>query len=59
MAKLENESLREALKNLYEFGFTDFSVNHALMLKHQSVDTVANTLMSGALSESLIHDIYM
>ena len=44
--------LKEALKALYEFGFTSFVVNKALMQKHNDVNTVAETLMTGALSES-------
>lgn len=45
--------MKASLIDLYEFGFTNFAVNKQLMLKHcGDVNTVANVLMSGALSES-------
>lgn len=52
-----DESLKEALKNLYEFGFTNFNMNKMLMEKHRNVNTVAEQLMTGALSESQFANI--
>lgn len=49
---LSDEALKQALKNLYEFGFTNFVLNKVLMEKHRNVNTVAEQLMTGALSES-------
>ena len=43
---------KQSLTALYDFGFTCFAVNKALMQKHNDVNKVAETLMSGALSES-------
>lgn len=48
----DSEQLKSDLKALYDFGFTNFAVNKMLMLKHNDINTVANTLMTGALSES-------
>lgn len=45
-------TIKASLTDLYEFGFTNFSVNKVLILKHKDVNVVANVLMSGALSES-------
>jgi len=45
-------TLKQALTNLYESGFTDFQVNKALMLKLKDINAVANQLLTGALSES-------
>ena len=56
--KVQDENMKMALKSLYDFGFTNFGVNNMLMLKHQDVNTVANTLMSGALSESQFGAMY-
>lgn len=50
--KLEDENMKQALKSLYEFGFTSFLANHMLMQKHKDVNVVAEQLMTGALSES-------
>jgi len=58
LAKESDEQLKEALTSLYEFGFCDFKVNKALMLKYKNVNTVAETLCNGALNESLMKDIY-
>lgn len=49
---MQDPVLQEALKNLYESGFTDFKVNKALMLKLKDINAVANQLLTGALSES-------
>lgn len=38
---LSDEALKQALKNLYEFGFTNFVLNKVLMEKHRNVNTVA------------------
>ena len=51
-ALADQDSMKQALKDLYEFGFTNFQINHMLMKKHNDVNVVANQLMSGALSES-------
>ena len=56
--KVQDENMKMALKSLYDFGFANFGVNNMLMLKHQDVNTVANTLMSGALSESQFGAMY-
>jgi hypothetical protein len=56
--KVEDENMKTALKSLYDFGFTNFGVNNMLMQKHQDVNTVANQLMSGALSESQFGAMY-
>jgi len=58
LAKESDEVLREALTSLYEFGFCDFKVNKALMLKYKNVNTVAETLCNGVLNESAVKDIY-
>lgn len=58
LAKETDEKLKEALTSLYEFGFCDFKVNKALMLKHKNVNTVAETLCNGVLGESELKDIY-
>jgi len=50
-------TLQEALKNLYESGFTDFRVNKALMLKLKDINAVANQLLTGALNESQFNAI--
>ena len=50
--KLQDENMKQALKSLYEFGFTSFLANHMLMQKHKDVNVVAEQLMTGALSES-------
>merc|ERR1712029_770429 len=50
--KLQDENLKQALKSLYEFGFTNFRANQMLMQKHKDVNVVAEQLMTGALSES-------
>ena len=47
-----DSTLREALTNLYETGFTNFEINKMLMLKHKDINVVANTLISGELSQS-------
>jgi hypothetical protein len=52
VAAEENEVLRTALTSLYDFGFINFNANKVLMLKHKDVNTVANQLLTGALSES-------
>lgn len=44
--------LKQSLTALYDFGFTCFAVNKALMQKHNDVNRVAEQLMTGALSES-------
>ncbi len=53
-----DEALKIALSSLYDFGFTNFSVNKSLMMKHSDVNIVAETLMTGALSESQFGAIY-
>jgi len=45
-------AVKEALTNLYESGFTDFKMNKVLFLKYKDVNTVANQLLTGALTES-------
>jgi hypothetical protein len=52
VAAEEDEVLRGALTSLYDFGFINFNANKVLMLKHKDVNTVANQLLTGALSES-------
>lgn len=47
-----DKTLADALKSLYEFGFTDFKVNKMLMQKFRDVNIVAEQLLTGALSES-------
>jgi len=58
VAKETDEQLKEALTSLYEFGFCDFKVNKHLMLKYKNVNTVAETLCNGAMSESAVREIY-
>jgi len=58
VAKESDESLKEALTSLYDFGFCDFKVNKNLMLKYKNVNTVAETLCNGVLKESDIMGIY-
>lgn len=58
VAKESDEQLKEALTSLYEFGFCDFKVNKHLMLKFKNVNTVAETLCNGAMSESNVREIY-
>jgi len=58
VAKEADEQLKEALTSLYEFGFCDFKVNKALMIKYKNVNTVAETLCNGVLNESAVRDIY-
>ncbi len=53
-----DKALKIALSSLYDFGFTNFSVNKSLMQKHSDVNIVAETLMTGALSESQFGAIY-
>ncbi len=48
----KDKTLAEALKSLYEFGFTNFKVNKMLMQKFRDVNVVAEQLLTGALSES-------
>jgi len=43
---------------LYEFGFTDFRVNEHLLVKINDVNTVAELLMNGQVSEKMIESIY-
>lgn len=43
---LTDESLKEALSNLYEFGFTNFELNKELMVKHRNINIVAEQLSS-------------
>jgi len=50
--------MKAALTSLYDFGFTNFGVNKTLMQKHNNVNVVAETLMTGALSESQFGAIY-
>merc|ERR1739842_102658 len=52
VAAEETEALRAALTSLYDFGFINFHANKMLMLKYKDVNTVANQLLTGALSES-------
>jgi hypothetical protein len=52
VAAEEDEVLRGALTSLYDFGFINFNANKVLMLKHKDVNSVANQLLTGALSES-------
>lgn len=56
--KEKNEQLRRDLKNLYDFGFVDFEVNKALLVKHQNVEQVAGVLLEGRLSESVVNQVY-
>jgi len=58
VAKENDAALRDALTNLYEFGFTEFKVNKTLMLKHKNVNTVAEMLCNGVMSESAVNEIY-
>jgi len=58
VAKEKDSTLQESLKNLYDFGFTDFKVNKSLMLKYKNVNTVAETLCNGVLNESAVNEIY-
>ena len=58
LAKETDAALKEALTSLYEFGFCDFKVNKALMIKFKNVNTVAETLCNGVLNESALKDIY-
>ena len=53
-----DQTLKDALKSLYDFGFTQFSVNKSLMLKLKDVNIVAEQLMTGALSESQFGAMY-
>ena len=52
------QTMKDALKALYDFGFTQFSVNKSLMLKLKDVNIVAEQLMTGALSESQFGAMY-
>jgi len=47
-----DSKLKEALTNLFETGFTNFEINKMLMIKHRDINVVANTLISGELSQS-------
>ena len=61
MEKVEMEksqSLKEALTNLYNFGFLEFEINKALMLRHKDVNVVAEQLCSGALTDKQLNDIF-
>lgn len=44
--------------SLYEFGFTDFLVNQHLLEKYNELNTVANLLMNGQVSDEEVHQIY-
>jgi len=50
--KLQDESMKAALRALYDFGFTNYHANFMLMQKYKDVNVVAEQLMTGALSES-------
>ena len=58
VAKENDAALRDALTNLYEFGFTEYKVNKTLMLKHKNVNTVAEMLCNGVMSWSTVNEIY-
>jgi len=51
-------AVNEALTNLYESGFTDFKMNKVLFLKYKDVNTVANQLLTGALTESQFAQVF-
>jgi len=51
-------AVKEALTNLYESGFTDFKMNKVLFLKYKDVNTVANQLLTGALTESQFAQVF-
>ena len=46
-ASKENESMKLALMNLFDFGFTDFRINKALMEKFKDANVVAEKLCMG------------
>ena len=52
------EQLRKDLNILYDFGFVDFEVNKALLMKHKNVEQVAGILLEGRLSESVFNQVY-
>lgn len=52
------EQLRKDLTTLYDFGFVDFEVNKALLMKHKNVEVVAGILLEGRLSESVVNQVY-
>jgi len=57
--QVKDSHTRAALTSLYDFGFINFNMNNMLLQKHcGDVNTVANTLMSGALSESEFGAMY-
>lgn len=58
VAKQTIEQLRKDLTTLYDFGFVDFEVNKALLMKHKNVEIVAGVLLEGRLSESVINQVY-
>ena len=57
MEAVKNER-SEDLMRLFEFGFTDFTVNEYLLDKHQNTDYVAEMLMTGQVSLEKINEIY-
>ena len=54
----QSKQLRDDLKNLYDFGFVEFEINKALLLKHQNVEQVAGVLLEGRLSESVVNQVF-
>jgi len=50
--------LRMDISILYDFGFVDFEMNKALLMKYKNVEQVAGILLEGRLSESVVNSVY-
>lgn len=53
------EKTREDMLTLGRLGFESLETNLVLLNKYKDIQLVANTLLSGALNESAINEIYM
>jgi hypothetical protein len=58
LAKESIAQLRQDLTTLYDFGFVDFEVNKALMMKHKNMEQVAGILLEGQLSNSDYQQVF-
>lgn len=45
---VKTPQLKQNLADLYDFGFVDFAKNHALLLQHQNIETVAAQLLENS-----------
>jgi len=57
-ANKETEVMKQALMNLFEFGFTDIRINRALMTKYKDANVAAEKLCMG-LSEQETADLIL